>query len=83
MNDTTKDYLTFKKMITPTIIQILFWVLVAAVVIAGLIAMTQRGGFLSGLLMVILGPILVRVYMEIIMVMFKINEAVQTIAKKR
>ena len=81
MDGNIKDYLTFKKMITPAVIQVLFWLLVAGVVIAGLGAMFN-GQFLSGLGIIIFGPVLVRIYMEIIMVIFKINEAVQTIAKK-
>ncbi len=75
------EYLTFKKMITPMVIQILFWIGVVLVVISGLMAMVS-GEFLVGLLTILLGPVLVRVYAEIIMVMFKINDGVQRMAAK-
>jgi len=84
MSDNINDYLTFKKMITPVILHILFWVLVAIAVLFGLYTMVQvPGGFVMGLLTMILGPVVIRIYVEIIMVMFKINEGVQTIAKKK
>ena len=69
-------------MITPIIIQIIFWILVALVVIAGFFAiaagMSAYGGgglaILIGFLYIILGPILVRVYCEIAIVFFRMNE---------
>lgn len=75
------EYLTFKKMITPMVIQILFWIGVVIVVIAGLVAMFQ-GAFLQGLFTVLVGPVLVRVYAELIIVMFRINDGVQRMAAK-
>ncbi|HVM79519.1 MAG TPA: DUF4282 domain-containing protein [Stellaceae bacterium] len=76
------DYLKFDRMITPIIIQIIFWVLVVICVIAGLIQMfggesgVQR---LGGLLIFIIGPILVRIYCEIMIVMFQINDKLHDI----
>ncbi len=69
-------------MITPIIIQIIFWILVALVVIAGFLViaagMSAYGGgglaILIGFLYIILGPILVRVYCEIAIVFFRMNE---------
>jgi hypothetical protein len=77
-----EDFLTFKKMITPTIIQILFWVLAGLAIILGLVgilkgATSNFGGgsqVLGGLLMLVLGPIAVRVYCEILIVIFRMNE---------
>jgi hypothetical protein len=77
-----EDFFKFRKMITPAIIQVIFWVGVAICVIAGLVTMgasfnSYSGGvsvFLSGLLMVILGPIAVRIYCEIIILFFRMNE---------
>ena len=78
---TMGDFLKFKRMITPVIIQILFWVGVVACVILGLVTMvvgvaSERGGggqVISGLLMILLGPIVVRVYCEVLIVVFAIN----------
>jgi len=36
MDSNLKDYLTFKKMITPMVIQIVFWIWVVFIIIGGL-----------------------------------------------
>lgn len=76
------DFLTFNKMITPTIIQILFWILAGLVIILGLIGIVNgatsnfAGGsqVLGGLLLLLLGPVVIRVYCEILIVVFRMNE---------
>jgi hypothetical protein len=72
MDPQMDDILKFRKMITPIIIQVLFWIGVAAAVISGLAAMGDD--FFSGLVLIILGPIAVRLYAEILMVLFKMND---------
>lgn len=82
-----EDFLKFKKMITPVIIQVLFWVGVAGSVLGGLIMMGmsfgQYGGgagtFLTGLLMVIIGPVSVRIYCELLILFFRMNETLTEI----
>lgn len=71
------DFLTFRRMITPIIIQVLFWVGIAAVLITGLIMLTQEP-FL-GLLIIVLGPIAVRIYCEILILFFRMNETLTDI----
>ena len=82
------DFLKFRKMITPAIIQILFWVGVAGSVIAGLVIMgtsfnSYYGGvgvFLSGLLMtLVFGPVVVRIYCELLILFFRMNETLTDI----
>jgi hypothetical protein len=73
-----EDLLAFRKMITPFLIQILFWLGILAVVIGGLVALVG-GAPLQGLGMLIFGPIIVRVYCELTIVIFKIHEALETI----
>ena len=76
------DYLKFDRMITPIIIQIIFWVLVVIIALIGLWSMfggssgTER---LTGLAIFIIGPILVRIYCEIMIVMFQINDKLHDI----
>ena len=57
------EYLTFDKFITPVIIQILFWLGLAGMVIFGLLGIVN-GMALQGLLTILIGPIIWRVYME-------------------
>jgi len=81
------DFLKFRKMITPVIIQVLFWVGVAVSVIGGLITMGSSfgsygggvGTFLMGLLTLILGPVVVRIYCELLILFFRMNESLTEI----
>ena len=64
-------------MITPLIIQIFFWIGVAVLIVGGLLTMATGGGIegiVAGLISILLGPIFWRVYCEIIMILFRIEE---------
>ena len=82
MDSNLKDYLTFKKMITPMVIQIVFWIWVVFIIIGGL-GMMFTVSFFGGLGMILFGPILARISIELIIVMFEISEGIQTIAKRK
>ena len=90
-----KDFLTFRKMITPVIIQIVFWVgsvisvIVGVVVIfIGLYSATQgskdtaAASIISGLLTAILGPLFLRIYAELTILFFRIYDQLVEINKK-
>ena len=82
-----KDFLSFRKMITPIIIQVLFWVGASGMVIASLVTMVSSlsrygsgiGGFFGGLLMLVIGPVMVRVYCELLILLFRMNETLTEI----
>lgn len=78
------EYLTFDKFITPVIIQILFWLGLAGIVVMSLLMIVNvpGGGGIIGLVYLILGPIIWRVYCEILLVMFKILEELRLIRKQ-
>ncbi|MEK6273856.1 MAG: DUF4282 domain-containing protein [Actinomycetota bacterium] len=67
------EYLSFRRMITPVFIQIIFWIAVAAIV------QIADGNAVSGVLVLILGPIGARIYAEILIVIFRIQDDVATI----
>jgi len=73
-----QEFLSFKRMITPIIIQVLFWLGILVTVLAALVNMFTQS-FFVGLLMLILGPILVRVYCELLIVIFKIHDCLEGI----
>lgn len=79
------DFWAFRKMVTPIIIQIIFWVGVITCVIGGIILIAvgikQPGdqSVLKGVLLVIFGPLAVRLYCEILIVFFRINETLTEI----
>ena len=76
------DFLRFEVMITPILIQILFWIAVAATVITGIaMIFTTRDapGIGAGVLVIIFGPIAARIYAEILIVLFRINDHLRRI----
>lgn len=79
------DFWAFRTMVTPVIIQVLFWVGVMVCIIAGVvmigmgIKLPGDQMVLKGALLAILGPLGVRVYCEILIVFFRINETLTEI----
>ena len=73
-----RDLVSFDKMFTPEIIKVIYWIGVVVAVLAGLgsvaTAMFAKSlwGMAMGLLWIVLGPILVRVYCELLIVIFNI-----------
>jgi hypothetical protein len=81
-----KDFLAFRTMLTPVIIQAVFWLGVVVCVIVGLVyvlsGVGQYGGgpnVIKGFLLLFLGPIGVRIYCEILIIFFRINETLTEI----
>jgi hypothetical protein len=75
------EYLTFRRMITPVFIQIIFWVIVAVLVIAG-VAILADGRPVEGIATIVVGPLLARIYAEILIVIFKIHDNVAAIRER-
>ena len=75
------DYLSFRAMVTPVLIQAIFWIGVVLVVLSGLGALFG-GAVLSGLGLILLGPLFIRIYCEIFIVLFKINDGVQALNRR-
>jgi hypothetical protein len=73
------EYLSFRRMVTPVIIQVIFWIAVVAIVIAGIVQLSE--GEIGGILVILLGPIAARIYAEILIVIFRINEDVAAIRR--
>lgn len=82
-NNLVNNAFFFDSMITPKIITFLYWLMLLGVVIFGLITMFNRfmGGFWLGLAVIVGGAIFVRIWCELLMVLFKINENAQIIAR--
>jgi hypothetical protein len=70
------EYLSFRKLITPLLVQTLFWIVVVANTIS---ALFYSDSFLEGLLMLIVGPILIRIFCEGLIVVFEINNTLTEI----
>jgi uncharacterized membrane protein len=82
------DFWAFRTMITPVIIQILFWIGTILCLIIGAIMIiygashfqaSEANYLWQGALLFVLGPLAVRVYCEILIVFFRINETLTEI----
>jgi hypothetical protein len=77
------EFLSFRKMITPAIIQIIFWIGILAVLIAGIMQMLLGGiGLLTGLVTWVVGAVMVRIYCELLILMFRIYDVLKEIRDK-
>jgi Domain of unknown function (DUF4282) len=83
-----RDFWAFRTMVTPVMIQIIFWVgaLICFVIGGGMIFMGISGYdagmasyFWKGLLLFIFEPLGVRLYCELLIVLFRINETLTEI----
>ncbi|MDP3182304.1 MAG: DUF4282 domain-containing protein [Desulfobaccales bacterium] len=81
-----RDFMAFRTMVTPIIIQVIFWIGVVICVIAGIVyigvGVNQYDGgpnILKGLVILFLGPLTVRIYCEILIIFFRINETLTEI----
>lgn len=85
-----KKLLSFDEFITPAIIKILYYISAVIVIIWGLYLLFTSFGYfgsgvsqlIAGLLTIIIGPVLVKVYFEILIVLFKIYEKLSIITNK-
>ena len=74
------DFFSFRRMITPIIIQVLFWIFTAIAVIGGIVLLFRGGAQTAlGLVWIVVGPLIARVYCEILIVVFRINETLTDI----
>jgi hypothetical protein len=79
------DFVDFRLMIVPRLIQVLFWIGVVLCVIGGAASLYRgsqaRSGFelLAGLLTLFLGPVMVRIWAEFVILFFRMNETLTEI----
>ena len=85
-----RDVLFFDSMLTPKVVTLVYWLLLLAALIAGLGSMFYLGfqyltfgGFVRGLAITVGGAIGARIWCELVIVLFKMNENVQRIASSK
>ena len=83
-----KDILFFETMLTPKIITFVYWLLLLVAVVSGIGAMftgysgVTFGSFIMGIGIAIAGAVGARIWCELLIVLFKINENIKKIADK-
>ena len=75
------DFLNFRYMITPPLITVLWVVSVVVITIGALAALNTNA--LVAIVGWVLGMLWVRVTFEVMIVLFKINDGIQTMARRR
>ncbi|HKR38048.1 MAG TPA: DUF4282 domain-containing protein [Steroidobacteraceae bacterium] len=85
-----RDVLFFDAMLTPKVVTLVYWLLLVAAVIAGLGSMFYMGfqymtfgTFMRGIAITVGGVIGARIWCELVIVLFKLNENVQRIANSK
>jgi hypothetical protein len=77
------EFFTFRKLYTPVLIQFLFWIGVGVCVVEGIGTIAQAGAFrnglgiITGLLILGVGPIAVRVICELLIAVFGIYSSLK------
>ncbi|TXR53711.1 DUF4282 domain-containing protein [Reinekea thalattae] len=74
-----KEVLYLDTMITPKIINVIYWLALLFVIVGGLF-MVFFGSFWAGLGIIVGGSIGTRIYCEIMIILFKIYESLRVIA---
>ena len=77
-----KDFFVFRRMVTPILIQIIYWIATVTVIMVGLVLLIGGEDFgqrFGGFLILILGPLVVRIYAELSMLLFRMNETLTEI----
>jgi len=92
------EFLTFRRMIAPVVLQVIFWLGVVGIIVMGLITVfgglmlmgekysgAMMGGLATivvGLLYTLLGPFVLRLYFELLMMIFRIYDVLREIRDK-
>ncbi len=83
-----KDVLFFDKMLTPKIITFVYWLLLLGAVVGGIGSIFggyggfSIGKFFMGILYIAGGAIGARIWCELLIVLFKMNEALQELRRR-
>ena len=67
-----KAFLNYEYMITPGVVKILSYIAMVVVVIMGIFAL--GADIVTAISMIVLGPIVVRIYSELLLVIFEIHK---------
>lgn len=77
-----REIFFFDSMLTPKIITFIYWLGLLSVVIGAMGSLFGGGGILSSLGILIFGLIGTRIWCELLIVLFKINENLQKVANR-
>ena len=73
------DFICFRRMLTPILIQVIFWLIVAYCLFVGVYDLARHISTVQALEVLILGPITARIASEILILFFSMNETLTDI----
>ncbi len=78
------EFITFRYLITPTVITVVYVIGAVLITLGSLAAMASGGGngFITGLIVLIFGNLYWRVILEFVIVLFRMNGALQSIDRR-
>lgn len=76
-----KAFLNYEYMITPGVLKILSYIGMVLAIIAGLFT-AFTADFLTGIGTAVLGPIIVRIYAELMLIIFELHKELKKISSK-
>jgi hypothetical protein len=77
------DFISFRYLITPTFITVIYVIGAVLITLGSLASLTQgAGGIISGVILFLVGNLLWRIYTEFVMVLFRINDSLQSIDRR-
>lgn len=77
-----KDVLAFRYMLTSSLVRFVFWLGVAVCLITT-VTDWYTGWFWQGLLVLVMGPLILRVVCELFIIFFQINNTLLTLARTK
>lgn len=80
MNLILKEIVSFRRMLSPFLIKIIFWLSLAVFWTIGIIDLFQSK-FLPGILLLTLGTLVARIFCEILILFFQMNNTLLDILK--
>jgi hypothetical protein len=87
---TLRNIFYFDAMLTPKVVTLVYWLLLVAALVAGIGSMFYTGfqymtfgTFIRGVGITVGGAIAARIWCELVIVLFKLNENVQRIANSK
>jgi hypothetical protein len=77
------EFLSFRRFVTPAVIQVVFWLMILANFVYSIYLMTFGGWMiLIGFIAIFLGSLMIRVYCELVMLLFRIYDSLRGIEGK-
>ena len=77
-----RNFLAFRTMLTPLLIQTAFWAGLVICLAAGIYTLVQQHNIVRGLEVLIIGPVMVRILCESFILFFRMHETLVDINNK-